>query len=146
MFGNEFLRQRYLSLSIIGILMAQIAAIALIFKAIFQKNEFTVNSFVLFICLGIILMSKSMVALEFHESCLLANDLKDRFYIASINMAIKRNPRIKIIELSGFPEVERFLYRLRLLPSLRNIDFIEKNGGNRKVPDLTILYKERYLK
>ncbi|MCX5694675.1 MAG: glycosyltransferase family 39 protein [Candidatus Omnitrophica bacterium] len=145
MFGKEFLCDRYLSLSIIGILMAQIAVIAVILKGIL-RNHIYIKLLLLYFSFIILFICNYMIIERFNDNGAIKSSMNIQYYSATINMAIKNNPNIKNIILAGFPEEERFLHILRLYTVYKNKNSIdmknEEKGEKGNENTLVIQYKD----
>ena len=147
MVGDRSMVYRYLSLSIVGILMVQVSLIVVSLKAILRNNIFIKIVFVGF-SFGLLLICNYMVIEEndIYNSLYNSSNLKNQCYIAIINQAIKHDPSIKNIKLVGFPGVERFSRLLRVYPDYKNINFIDLDKEDKSEKDsastVTIKYKE----
>ncbi len=146
MIGAEFWQKRYLSLSIVGILIAQIAAIAIVCKPIL-KSMFYASKF-LFLCFSssLILISHYMIIAGFSESIISKHVLNYQYYAEKIHLALKRNPGIQNIQLVGFPGEERASQFFKFFPEFKNIEFtvienLEDDSDDREA-DLTIEHRE----
>jgi len=143
--GSGFMDDRYLSLSIIGILMAQIAVITITLKA-FLKNPVYIKFILACFSITLLLTCNYMIIEGFNKNYWFKSDINNQYYIATINLAIKNNPNIKSIRLAGFPEVERFPQRLSLYADYKNLNVTNIAAGEKNEKDnastLTIKYRK----
>jgi hypothetical protein len=134
---------RYLSMSIIGILMAQAAVITIGLRAILRSNIYIK---LLLVCFSFVmlLICNYLIIEGFHNFFWTKWNIHNQYYIATINTAIKRNPYIKTIKLVGFEEVVRFSKMLRLYPDYKNINLVDIDNAAKSEKDnestLTIKY------
>ncbi|MCX5694674.1 MAG: glycosyltransferase family 39 protein [Candidatus Omnitrophica bacterium] len=145
MFGQEFLHDRYISMSIIGILMAQVAVITLILKTVL-KNNICIKFLLLCFVPVLLLTCNYMVIDKFSYSHWRQYSINTQSYIASINIAIKNNPSIKNINLIGFPAIVKLSELLSLYPDYKDIKFAEvdneENNGENKESVFTVKYRQ----
>ena len=145
MVGDVFRQDRYLSLSIIGVLMAQAAVMMIILRALLSNN---ISIKFLLVCFSFVmlLICNYMTVEGFSNDNWSKYNLNTLAYIETINMAIKTNPGIKNIKLEGFPEVERLSVLFRLYPDFKNINFTdianEEKGEKDREDTLTIKHRE----
>jgi len=115
---------RYLSMSIVGILIVQGTIIWMYFNWI---RNFSINfARIIFLCFIVVmfLICKYMAIEEFTKNAYTKPNTLTQYYIAKINTAIKEHPDIKNIKLVNFPRVIRLLELLKLYPEYKDINFI----------------------
>jgi Dolichyl-phosphate-mannose-protein mannosyltransferase len=144
MFGKEFLHDRYISLSIIGLLIAQIALITVLLKSIL-KNSFLIKFLLLFFSFAVLLICNSMITKGFNRNYWTRYSANIQCYIAQINLETKNNPAIRNIELVGFPVTVNLPYLLRQYPEYKNLNFVDTDKEGHPInkgPTLVIRFKE----
>ena len=119
-----FKNERYLSLSIIGILIVQ-AMIIIYCAQLIAKNSAPLLNVLLFLAVILIFLTSSykITTLVANFPYRLVSD-SNKINIARIEAGVKNNPRINTVKLLGFDKLWRFAEVMRLDPRYNNMKFI----------------------